>query len=76
MRRLPTIPLSLLAAAVFTASAAAQQPCTFTNNCRLSNFLHLLYVLAAVLSVILVILIAFALRFYAKKKKSDSEFPR
>ena len=59
-----------------TALAAFQQPCTITNNCRLSNFLHLLYVLAAVLSVILVILIAFALRFYAKKKKSDSEFPR
>jgi hypothetical protein len=75
MRSLPVIPVSLLAAA-FTASAVAQQPCTITNNCRLSNFLHLLYVLAAVLSVILLILIAFALRFYANKKKSDSELPR
>jgi hypothetical protein len=55
-----------------TAVAHADTPnCGLRTNCGLTRVLHILYVAAGVLGVILVIVLAAAFYLYRKNKRSD-----
>jgi len=61
-----------LAFCLATAAAHADTPnCGLRTNCGLTRTLHILYVAAGVLGVILVIVLAAALYLYRKNKRTD-----
>jgi uncharacterized membrane protein YidH (DUF202 family) len=73
MRRHHQIATALAVLAFTTAPARADDPdCPLLSRCGAHQFLHLLYVLAIVLGILLIIAIAVGLYSYRKNKEQES----